>query len=94
MSEPVTVIYWRDIPAQVVSGQGRKATRVMLPDRFQEAIDRAATRAGLIGSDDYMAEWRKLRLQEDAVEEVAARLEAEYPDEVLETLVRNYGRAE
>lgn len=91
MSEPVTVIYWRDIPAQVVSGQGRKATRVMLPDRFQEAIDRAATRAGLIGSDDYMAEWRKLRLQEDAVEEVAARLEAEYPDEVLETLVRNYG---
>jgi len=91
MSEPVTVIYWRDIPAQVVSGQGRKATRVMLPDRFQEAIDRAATRAGLIGSDEYMAEWRKLQIEEDAVDKVAARLDTEYPDEALEALVRNYG---
>jgi hypothetical protein len=91
MSEPVTVIYWRDIPAQVVSGQGRKASRVMLPDRFQDAIDRAATRAGLIGSDEYMAEWRKVQVGEDAVEAVAARLETEYPDGVLDALIRNYG---
>jgi hypothetical protein len=91
MSEPVTVIYWRDIPAQVVSGQGRKASRMMLPDRFQEAIDRAATRAGLIGSDEYMAEWRKVQVEDDVVEEVAARLEAEYPNGVLDALIRNYG---
>ena len=56
MSDTATIIYWRDIPAQVVAGSGRQANRLMLSERFQEAIDRAATRAGLIDSDDYMKE--------------------------------------
>lgn len=87
----VTVVYWRDIPAQVIAGTGRGATRVMLADRFQEAIDRAATRAGLIGSDDYMAEWRKVEVAEDDPDAVAARLDEEHPDTVLNQLVTNYG---
>ncbi|HJR92591.1 MAG TPA: virulence factor [Acidimicrobiia bacterium] len=90
MADKATVIYWRDIPAQVVSGQGRRATRAMLSDRFQEAIDRAATRAGLIGSDEYMAEWRKVEV-EGEVETVAAALEDELTDGALDALVRNYG---
>ena len=90
MADKATVIYWRDIPAQVVSGQGRRATRAMLSDRFQEAIDRAATRAGLIGSDEYMAEWRKVEV-EGEVETVAAALEDELSDGALDALVRNYG---
>lgn len=92
MSTPVTVIYWRDIPAQVVSGQGRGAVRAMLSDRFQEAIDRAATRAGMIGSDEYMAQWRKHSLDGGEVQVVADQLDTDYPDTVLEALVRNYGR--
>src|SRR5690606_3551865 len=61
MSEAeVTVIYWRDIPAQVMAGKGRRARRIPLPDRFQEAIDRAAARVGVIGADDYTAEYRKV----------------------------------
>jgi hypothetical protein len=90
MPDKATVIYWRDIPAQVVSGQGRRATRAMLSDRFQEAIDRAATRAGLIGSDEYMAEWRKVEVEGD-VETVAAALEDDHSDEALDALVRAYG---
>ena len=31
----VTVVYWRDIPAQVLAGKGRTAIRHPLPDRFQ-----------------------------------------------------------
>jgi len=93
MSDSVTVIYWRDIPAQVVSGQGRGAIRAMLPDRFQDAIDRAATRAGLIGSDEYMAQWRKQPIEADDVRIVADQLDADYPDTALETLVRNYGKS-
>lgn len=88
----VTVVYWRDIPAQVLAGQGRTAIRHALPDRFQEAIDRAATRAGVIGSDEYMAEWHKVAVENDDPRAVADQLDADHPDVVLEELVRNAGR--
>jgi len=35
-------IYWRDIPSQVIAKAGRKTAKVMLGERFQVAIDRAA----------------------------------------------------
>jgi cvfA/B/C family virulence factor len=91
------VIWWRDIPAQVTAGTGRCATRAQLPDRFQEAIDAAAMRAGLIGTDAYLNEWRRESREcgDDLGAEVAeetAWLEAAYTDEVLERLVRASGR--
>ena len=59
----LTVIYWRDIPAQVVAeeGRGRKRqqAKVELPRRFALAIDEAAMRDGADSTDDYLAEWRK-----------------------------------
>lgn len=88
----MTVVYWRDIPVQVLSGSGRNAVRIKLSDRFQEAVDKAATRAGLVGSDEYMAEWQKVEVPYTDPEEVASRLESEHTDEVLEDLVRNHGR--
>src|SRR5690606_13721348 len=92
MSEAeVTVIYWRDIPAQVMAGKGRRARRLPLPDRFQEAIDRAATRVGVIGADDYTAEYRKVTVPGPDPEVVADQLDADFPDVVLEELVRNGG---
>jgi hypothetical protein len=92
MIDEVTVIYWRDIPAQVLYGQGRHAIRAEMPKRFQEAIDRAATRAGLIGSDEYMEQWRKAKLSgESDPTVVARRLEAGLGEEALEELVRNHG---
>jgi hypothetical protein len=42
----LTVIYWRDIPAQVILRFGRTSAKRELPARFQEAIDRAAMRGG------------------------------------------------
>ena len=48
-------IYWRDIPSQVIAKAGRKTSKIMLEDRFQVAIDRAAMRAGAGTSDAYMA---------------------------------------
>lgn len=92
MKEEVTVIYWRDIPAQVLYGQGRHAIRAEMPKRFQEAIDRAASRAGLVGSDEYMEQWHKAKLsgESDPVV-VARRLEIALGEEALEELVRNQG---
>lgn len=85
----LTVIYWRDIPAQVTATDGPAAVRVALPDRFQEAIDDAAMTAGLVDSDDYLAEWRRETREcgPDLAREVdaeAARLEAKYTEEELQ----------
>ncbi|HEY7177752.1 MAG TPA: virulence factor [Gaiella sp.] len=93
----LTVIWWRDIPAQVTAREGRTRAARELPPRFQEAIDAAAMRAGLIGSDSYMEEWRRMPQPcgDDLDAEVAReveRLDSEFPDEVLERLVRGNGK--
>ena len=53
------VVYWRDIPAQVIVKAGRRTAKRHLGDRFEKAIDRAAMRAKLRDSDAYLAEWRR-----------------------------------
>ncbi|MEL6680807.1 MAG: virulence factor, partial [Pseudomonadota bacterium] len=55
----VTVVYWRDIPAQVIVGKGRRGSKVPLPERFEQAIDRCAMKVGARDSDAYLSEWRK-----------------------------------
>ena len=91
------VISWRDIPAQVIAKHGRETAKVHLPPRFQEAIDRAAMRAGKGSSDAYLADWRRSDprpcgpdLQAEVVKE-AALIEARYTDEELERLIRAKG---
>ncbi|MFK8078352.1 MAG: virulence factor [Granulosicoccus sp.] len=92
-------IYWRDIPSQVIAKAGRKSAKVMLPERFQEAIDRAAMRAGKGSSDAYMEDWRRDRspcsgdLQAEA-DAAAAELVSQWNDETLETLTKAKGVAE
>jgi len=96
MSAALTVILWRDMPAQVVAKQGRRAHKVELPPRFQQAIDRAAMRAGSMGSDEYLEDWRReSRLcSEDLEAEAAAaarELEERFPLDVLNDYVLNNG---
>jgi len=91
-------IYWRDIPSQVTAKAGRKTAKVMLPSRFQEAIDRAAMRAGKGSSDAYMEDWRRERsrcsdqLQSEA-EQAAAALVESFDEETLEALTKVKGVA-
>ncbi|MGM0586624.1 MAG: virulence factor [Pseudomonadota bacterium] len=95
----VTVIRWRDIPAQVIAGKGRRGAKRALPERFEQAIDRCAMRAGARDSEAYMAEWRKDAPREVPGEEAeaaaaeAARLEADYDAARLRALVENDGWA-
>jgi Virulence factor len=93
----LTVISWRDIPAQVIVKLRREAAKVQLSQRFQEAIDRAAMRAGKGSSDAYLADWQRSAprpctddLQSEAAAE-AARLEAQFTDGDLERLIRAKG---
>ncbi|MGI9222290.1 MAG: virulence factor [Woeseiaceae bacterium] len=100
MSVKKTLIYWRDIPSQVIVQRGRTREKALLSARFQEAIDRAAMRAGKGSSDAYMSEWdrkaSRVESDDDLVEIAAAevaRLEAEFSDERLLELIRSHGSA-
>ena len=93
------VVYWRDIPAQVIVKRGRETAKRQLAERFEKAIDRAAMRAGLRDTDSYLAEWRRadpVACGEDLEAEAASaagKLEADYSDERLKHLVEAGGRA-
>ena len=92
---------WRDIPSQVLIKRGRDRGKYILSARFQEAVDRAALRAGKGGSDAYLDEWRRVTTSieaDGALEEIAERLgmeiEAQVSDEQLALLVKQKGFAE
>jgi hypothetical protein len=95
----LTVIWWRDIPAQVIAKDRRRASKVVLHPRFQVAIDKAAEKAGKKAMDDYIGEWRKAQRDcgddlEGAANAEASKLEAEYTKQVLDQLIASGGLAE
>jgi hypothetical protein len=92
------IVYWRDIPAQVIVRRGRISAKRQLTERFEKAIDRAAMRAQLRDTDSYLGEWRRadpVPCGEDLEAEAAAaaeRLETEWTEERLAKAVANGGR--
>jgi hypothetical protein len=96
MAPRLTVISWRDIPAQIVAKDGRRSAKHVLGQRFQVAIDRAATRAGKKDMDDYLDEWRRTdrTCGQDLAAEVAAeaaRIEARFTRQHLAAVVAALG---
>jgi Virulence factor len=89
----LTIVYWRDIPAQVIVKAGRQSAKRQLNERFEKAIDRAAMRADLKDTDSYLSEWRRADpvacgddLEAEA-EAAARRLEEDYSPDRLRDLV-------
>lgn len=95
----VTIVYWRDIPAQVIVGKGRRGSKRQLEERFEQAIDRAAMKIGAEDTDAYLAEWRKAAPYEvegdpDQIAEAeAVRLETEFDRDRIKALIANDGWA-
>ncbi len=97
----VTVVFWRDIPAQVIVGKGRRAAKVQLPERFEQAIDRAAMKTGAAGTDEYLAEWHKADAYAveadgsdmDVAVSQANRIDTEYDQDRIKALIANDGWA-
>ncbi|HET7715078.1 MAG TPA: virulence factor [Bauldia sp.] len=93
----LTILYWRDIPTQVVARAGRASAKAELPKRFMEAVDSAAMRAGLFNSDDYLAHWRRGEPTpcgddlDKAVADAVASLDAAYDAERLRRLIEAGG---
>ena len=103
----LSVVYWRDIPAQVIAERGRgrgrgrrgESAKVELSDRFAKAIDAAAMRDDAGDADQYLEEWRRsdpIDCGDDLSAEasiVAERLETEFDAERLRLLIANGGRS-
>ena len=95
----VTIVFWRDIPAQVIVGKGRRGSKRQLEERFEQAIDRAAMKVNARDADAYLAEWRKAdpySVEGDpatVAEAEGARLEAEYDTARIKALIDNEGWA-
>ena len=91
------VISWRDVPAQVIVKRGPRVAKVQLSARFQEAVDRAAMRAGRGSSDAYLEDWRRSAPQPAATTcrprptAAAARARSPIPGRRSERLIRANG---
>lgn len=93
------IVYWRDIPAQVIVKKGRATAKRELSLRFTEAIDMCAMRSGAHETDDYLAEWRRGAPEtvsddlEAEADKAAANLEEKFTKEYLKELIQAGGRA-
>ncbi len=90
------IVFWRDIPGQVVYREGRRNTRLRLPARFSKAIERAAYRLRKHDKDALFDPWHDVDqpFAGDVGEQARAlvrQLDEDYTDEVLETLIRASG---
>ena len=95
----LTIVMWRDIPAQVIVKQGRNSAKRPLEERFEKAIDKAAMRAGLYGSDGYLSEWRRDTTAcgddlEAILETTVNQIQTDYTEERLAVLIAAGGIAE
>ena len=92
----LTTVYWRDIPAQVIAKERRETAKIVLSERFAEAIDKAAMRAKMAGTDAYLEHWRREvtncgRDLQAEVDAAAVVLERAYDDARLDALVSSGG---
>jgi hypothetical protein len=92
----LTIVCWRDIPAQLLIGSGRKAVKLKLSEKFEKTIDRCAMKVGAKDSDSYLENWQKktIALQSSGTNLIvleAERLERYYTKDKLKALILNNG---
>jgi Virulence factor len=75
------ILYWQEVPSQIRAEDELDEVSLPLPGRFQEEIDRLASKRGLQGADDYLSQWR---WSEEETREGSAREVAEAMVEELE----------
>jgi hypothetical protein len=91
------IVYWNDIPGQVVVLEGRSSTRLRLPARFMKAIERAANRLKKHDKNAFFDPWHDVEqsyhgdIREQA-KILVRQLEEEYSEAVLDKLIRASGK--
>ena len=92
----LTIVYWRDIPAQLIIGSGRKAIKRKLSEKYEKAIDHCAMKVGAKDSESYLNDWHKKIFPisnsgEFVIEEELKKIEQKYSDVTLKKLIENDG---
>ncbi len=93
----IKIVYWRDIPGQVVVRKGRRSTRLRLPARFMRAIERAAYRLKKHQEDAWFEPWHDVEqpFKGDVTEQankLVQQLKEHYSEAVLDKLIRASGK--
>ncbi len=92
------VVYWRDIPAQVIVKKGRQNAKRELPVRFIQAIDACAMKVGAKSASNYLDDWRKadpIPVGDDIdaeADKAIAELDARFDKAKLIALVNSGGK--
>ena len=96
----VTIVYWRDIPAQVIVGKGRRGAKRQLEERFEQAIDRAAMKVNakdavmpILRNGARLPPLRQKANRPTSPKRRQTRLETEYDQDRLKALIANDGWA-
>lgn len=88
---------WHQIPSMVVAREGEHVIKIMLPTRFQEAIDEAAMRLGEIDADAYTSGWNRdpwvlaTETPQVLADRIAEELETRFTEEHLKMILDELG---
>lgn len=91
--------YWRDFPSVVTAEDGEGQVKELLPQRFQDAIDRAAMVSGSSDSDAYLDGWAWGPVKDlpgtanHVAKLLVAKLDTEFTDERLAEMVQSHRRS-
>lgn len=81
----------------VVARDGEQVIKIMLPTRFQEAIDEAAMRMGEIDADAYTSGWNRdpwveaTELPQVLADRIAEEIENRFTEEYLKLILDELG---
>ena len=88
----IFVLFWQDIPTVIEARDSSGIEKVELTKRFAELVDLIAMKKGLIGTDDYLQNWKKKKFPsskktaKQAVLEMSKYFESKYEDIKLKSL--------
>ena len=91
------IVYWKDIPTQIIIKTGRKTAKRELPEHFIQAVDQCAMKLGAKDSEAYLDEWRRgspTPVSDDLESEAELALDdvlAAYPKSRLMELIASGG---
>ena len=58
----IFILSWQDIPTVIEARDSNSIEKVELSKRFSELVDLIAMKKGLVGTDEYLKNWKKKRL--------------------------------
>ena len=58
----IFILSWQNIPSVIEARDSNGIEKVELSKRFSELIDLVAMKKGIVGTDDYLQDWKKKKL--------------------------------